>query len=128
MNLPFDAKLELIKIYHQMNNLRMEINTEISEISEILTIYSQKDGIYKYDRTMFMNLEAATALEILRAILAREDISATRPQLHDFLKAIQNYSAGRKFNLPKDQFAKIGTREFWVITMPADGSRNHKEH
>jgi len=125
MNLPFDVKLELIKIYHQMNNLRMEIDTEILEI---LATYSQKDGVYKYGRTMFMNLEDATALEILRAILAREDISATRPQLHDFLKAIQNYSAGRKFNLPKDQFAKIGTREFWVITIPADGSRNHKEH
>ena len=125
MNLHFDVKLELIKIYHQMNNLRTEIDTEVSEI---LATYSQKDGFYKYDRTTFMNLEDATALEILHAILACEDISATRPQLHDFLKAIQNYSAGRKFNLPRDQFAKIGTREFWVITMPADGSRNHKEH
>ena len=113
LEIPFSTKMQLVKIYHKMNNLRTEIE---GQIPEILAEYPYKDGFYKYPRAMFIALEETTALEILRAILTRERIPATRPQLRDFLNAIQNYSAGRKFNLPKDHMAKIGTKEFWILS------------
>lgn len=67
-----------------------------------------------YPRPLFENLDSTTAEELLRAILARSGISATRPQLHDFLHAIKTYESGKKFNLPKDHLVKFNKTEFML--------------
>ena len=116
-NLTISQKLELVKIYHRMNNLRTEVDATVGEILKFGR-FEEGDaasGAGKIPREWFYTLEDSSALELLRAILAEVGLSATRPQMLDFLKAIREYPAGRKFNLPKDRFAKIGTREFWVL-------------
>lgn len=43
------------------------------------------------------------AIEFLRAALARIGVSATRPQLYNFLSAIRTYKPEKQFNLPGDK-------------------------
>ena len=121
-NLPKSQKLEILELYHNVNNLKQKIDTEIQEIlsSKAATCVTKSAKTGKstknaYSRQFLANLDDNLALELLREILKREGIFATRPQLKDFLAAIRTYPAGRKFNLPKDRFAKIGTHGIEIL-------------
>ncbi len=124
-----DTREQLLQIYHKMNNLGEEIE---AEVAEVVNGGREDGGVWKYPKSWFLNdgeagqmtsaseetkleMDELVRLELLREILFREGISATRPQLRDFLRAIREYPAGRKFNLPKDRMAKIGIREFWIL-------------
>ena len=111
-NLPERSRAELVKIYHEMNNLRAEIDTVVGEILP-------KDGVF--ERAWFAQpgdddsgLPDNVALEILRAGLLRAGISATRPQILDFLSAIRTYESGKKFNLPRDRLVRF-TKSGFVL-------------
>lgn len=125
--LSFEKKMALVKIYHEMNNLRTEVDEVVGQILGLTeedanqevergaSKLTNANVVEKYPRAWFNELEDKAAIEILKEILARAGVRATRPQMLDFLRAIREYPAGRKFNLPKDRFAKIGTREFIIL-------------
>ena len=94
---------ELLKIYHEMNNLKTSVDAILAEILP-------EDGVF--ERKWFDDLDDAVALEILRAGLLRAGISATRPQILDFLRAIREYQPGKYFNLPGDRLVKFSKTSF----------------
>ncbi len=98
-----DIKVGLLKIYHQTNNLKISID-------EILAEILPENGTYQ--RAWFDKLDDNVALEILRAALTSANISATRPQMLDFLKAIREYKPAKYFNLPGDRLVKISKISF----------------
>ena len=98
-------KKELLKIYHQTNNLKNSVDQLLDEILP-------KDGVYQ--RTWFDDLDRDEAIEILRAALMRAGVSATRPQMLDFLKAIREYEPAKQFNLPGDRLVKI-SKNFFIL-------------
>ena len=104
-NLPSDMQAKLLEIYHRMNNLR-------GEVDEILAEILPEDG--RYERDWFSDLDDLVALEILRAALLRAGVSATRPQILDFLSAIRTYGSGKKFNLPGDRLVRF-TKSGFVL-------------
>ena len=83
--------LEVFELYKKQSVLRQEIEQIISSILPV-------DG--RFNRGIFAELDDCVAVEILRASLARAGISATRPQILDFLSAIRNYAPEKSFNLP----------------------------
>ena len=100
-DLPSGVALLVIGI--RQGTIRSEIEALASEI-----LPHEKT----YPRAIFKNLDDATAEEILRSILVSHNISATRPQIHDFLDAIRTYNSGKKFNLPKDRLVRFNKSEF----------------
>lgn len=106
------------RLYHQMNNF--ESKKEIFELwQRQIILCNEIDAITgsllpqkTWQRAWFDDMEDAAAIELLRAGLLQKNISATRPQLRDFLSAIRKYTPGKYFNLPGDQLVKIGSRDF----------------
>lgn len=82
------------------------------KIEQLLAELLQTDNFYQ--RAWFKNLEDTTALELLRAILAQNNISATRPQLHEFLSAIRTYAPGKQFNLPGGRLVRLHKDHFML--------------
>lgn len=68
------------------------------EIEKIVKKLLPKDG--RYQRSWFKKLDYKSALEILRAGLMKVGITATQPQLMDFLHAIKTYAPEKQYNLP----------------------------
>jgi len=102
-------KSELTKIYHRTYNLRDEVDDIVCEILQDIT---SKNG--EIERKLFYDLDNNIALEILRAALLRAGVSATRPQILDFLNAIKTYHPGKYFNLPGDKLVKINKHNFVI--------------
>ncbi len=98
-------KNEFLKLYHETNNLRDEIDSIIADLLPA-------NGIYF--RHWFSRLDDDVAMEILRGALKKAGLSATRPQMLDFLKAIREYASGKQFNLPGDKLVKFGKRDFKI--------------
>ena len=104
-----DKKVELLKIYHDMYNLRCEIDSSVRTVLQKITLENDK-----IERKIFYDLDDNVAQEILRAILHKAGISATRPQILDFLNAIRTYGPGKYFNLPGDILVKF-TKDSFLI-------------
>lgn len=83
-----DALLSLTSSQYQLK----------SQIEQLLASLLPTDHLYR--RSWFINLPDSVALEILRAALASINLSATRPQLQNFLHAIRTYAPEKSFNLP----------------------------
>lgn len=81
-----------------------------TEISQILIPLLAPDHIYQRD--WFRQIDDQVALELLRATLAHAHLSATRPQLADFLQAIRTYTPGKRFNLGRDRLITIRRDDF----------------
>ena len=90
--------LEVFGLYKKQSVLRQEIEQIISSILPA-------DG--RFNRGIFAELDDRVAVEILRAGLARSGISATRPQILDFLSAIRNYAPEKSFNLPSGKMVVL---------------------
>lgn len=98
----FEQKMEIFALWQKQVKLRDEIDTLIAEIVARGT----------WQRNWFREMDDAAAIEILRAKLLEKNISATRPQLRDFLKAIREYAPGKYFNLPGDKLVRINNKDF----------------
>ncbi len=96
-------KLQIFELWSNQKKL-------VSEIDDIVSKLVPEDLVF--ERAWFRELDENVSLEILRAGLNRTEVSATRPQLRDFLKAILDYKPGKKFNLPNDKLVKIGAHSF----------------
>lgn len=106
--LSFEQKLEVYELWQRQREIRDEIDRDINGLLP-------EDG--KYARKWFRDLDAndgeqKVAREILRAATLRAGVSATRPQIEDFRRAILNYGSGKYFNLPGDKLVKLGKEEF----------------
>lgn len=92
-------------IKHQIADLRkkqIEIGVLVAELcSDILPQNNE------FERAWFDNLEPEIAIELLKT-----KVDATRPQLLDFLKAIQTYKSGKYFNLPNNKLVKFSKNTF----------------
>lgn len=81
------------------------------EIEEIATQLISDKTI---NRAWFQTLDDSTALELLYIYLKQNGISATTPQLKNFLEAIRTYTPGKLFNLPKNHLIKIEKTCFYL--------------
>ena len=98
-----EMKVRLFELWEKQKQIVRKVDETVeSLLPEDLT----------FERKWFLELDDAVAMEILRAGLIKAGVSATRPQIKDFLEAIRNYDAGKKFNLPGDKLVKIGRRDF----------------
>lgn len=89
---PDQKKRELYALWRRQRDLKREIDRLIAEIIP--------PSGSPWQRSWFNNLDESVALELLRAGTLEAGISATRPQLRDFLQAIRTYAPGKYFNLP----------------------------
>lgn len=89
---PDQKKRELYALWRRQRDLKREIDRLIAEIIPL--------SGSPWQRSWFNNLDESVALELLRAGTLEAGISATRPQLRDFLQAIRTYAPGKYFNLP----------------------------
>ncbi len=97
-------KLDLYNLWLKQKALKAEIDQIVQELLPAEHA--------PWQRSWFKNLDEKVALELLRAGTLRAGISATRPQLHDFLHAIRTYSPGKRFNLPGNNLIKFTKTEF----------------
>ncbi len=89
-------------------NLYQKQQKDRSEIEQITgQIVGQLVDGKKFRKDFFLLVDDQSAQEILYTILAKHQISLTRPQLMDLVTAIRTYLPGKKFNLPKDRFITI---------------------
>ena len=106
----------LVRAFNQKNKLYEMQQTQIElarKIDETVNDIVDKLRLEKgFRRDVFANLADGVAIEILRGLLKQKDISCTRPQLLDFLRAIREYQPGKYFNLPNDRLVRINKNEF----------------
>lgn len=103
MGLTYEDKLKLWQLVKNQQRLGREID-------ESVTSCLPNDGIFQ--RKWFTELDDNLAIEILRAATLAVGISATRPQLRNFLTAIRTYNSGKQFNLPNDFLVKFSKTDF----------------
>ena len=104
-DLPASTKQSLYDLFLSQKSIEAEISTILE------CIVPEDNHFYRAD---FAELDSAVAMEILRFALSKVGISATRPQLADFLTAIRTYRPGKKFNLPDDQLVRLDKNYFML--------------
>lgn len=85
----------------------------VGEIEKILEAILPED--LRFLREDFREMPEEVGREILREGLGRAGISATRPQIQEFLTAIQTYQTGKKFNLPGDRLVEMRREDFQIL-------------
>ncbi len=111
--LDFEKKLRIYKLWQQQKVLKREIEENLAQCLP----ETDEEGASVWQRKWLRALDEdeagrKVARELLRAGLIRAGISATRPQIEDFRRAILDYAPGKKFNLPGDRLVKMGREEF----------------
>jgi len=96
-----EQRLQLLRLYKKQCKLKMEINFILDGFS---------DG-NRYPRSL---AELDIATELIRSILANQDIRLTRPQLDNCKKAILEYAPGKRFSLDRNHFLLIERYSFLV--------------
>lgn len=113
--------------YYLRNRVRQYLKDAETNTSKLLSLVSSQrilgleiektiNGVLPesavYERSWFVDLPDEVAVELLRTALAREGLSATRPQLLNFLSAIRDYPPGKYFNLPNDHLVRLEKSSF----------------
>ena len=94
-------KQQLLKLYENQCAIKTEIDAILASIPTQL----------RYSR---MLADEDCAPEILRELLARQNILLTRPQLKACQEAIRNFQPGKRFSLDRDHFLQIDKYSFSV--------------
>ena len=97
-NLDPAVRSQIFELYFKQKDLKSEIDNIIEKLLPDNNVYP---------RSWFVDLDDNIAIEILRAGLAKIGLSATRPQLTDFLSALRTYAPQKKFNLSHDRLVTI---------------------
>lgn len=106
-----DELLKIYNLYERQAKIRQEIETITGSLVADVAEQKMPTGHMQYSRVFFRLLDDDVALEVLRSVVTRCDVSLTRPQLKDFLTAVREYLPGKRFNLPGDRMAEI--RKNW---------------
>lgn len=102
----FSKKRTIYELWCKQKRLKRKID-------ELVVKLLPEEGA-AWQRNWFDNLDEKVALELLRAGTVRAGVSATRPQLLNFLQAIRTYASGKSFNLPNDKLIKFSKNEFYL--------------
>ena len=94
----------------QLYNRQCEI---AEEVEGIIDGYLADDEQH-YSRTIIRQLDDALAVELLRDLLLRYQISQTRPQLKRAIAAIRSYLPNKQFPLGKDSYIRIAKYHFSI--------------
>lgn len=113
--LDFAEKMQIYELWQRQKALRKATQ---ENLQSCLPEMDEK-GVSVWQRKWLGALDEdeagrKVARELLRAGLIRAGISATRPQIEDFRRAILDYAPGKKFNLPGDKLVRIGREEFSI--------------
>ena len=100
----FEKKMEIWELWQKQKRLKREIDQTVRELLPA-------EGA-EWQRKWFSELDTASAMELLRAGTLQAGVSATRPQLEEFRRAILEYTPGKRFNLPGDRLVKLGKESF----------------
>lgn len=92
----------------QLYGRQLELRQAIEHITDTIL---PTGNVYR--RAWFKTDDDVT-LELVRNILARHSIAATRPQMMNFIEAIRSYENGKCFNLPNDRLIKFGRESFTI--------------
>ena len=95
---------KLIEIYNRQSELLGEISAILDEI----------DDAKRYPRSL-LDCDDEVAVEILRHILAKKQVSLTRPQFSNALKAIREYSPNKRFSIGINRFILVGRYSFEIM-------------
>lgn len=123
--LPNRTRKQLLELYRSQKNHKQEIELLLQEFLPPSRHYerswflppqvlaSSENATSSTGKTTMPTSRSASAefdqvfIEYLRSALIRTGLSATRPQLQDFLQAIRTYAPGKRFNLPGDHLVTI---------------------
>ena len=105
LEMPQAEKMRLYELWLKQKEI-------VREIDELVENIIPED--LNFEREWFSEMPNEVAMEILRAALMRAGVSATRPQILDFLKAIREYAPSKKFNLPGDKLVRMGRKDFML--------------
>ncbi len=94
---------QLIQLALRQRTLATQIDAELADLPSD-----------NYPRAL-ASLDQAVAVEILRAILQRQHISQTRPQLQRALVAIRDYASGKQFPLNQHYVLAMGRYCFRIL-------------
>ncbi len=108
----YELNQKIKMLYFLQQSLRSEITEICNELVEKKILVAGDMEIRKYRREFFVELDKNIAIEILHAILEKEHLSLTNPQMENFLEAILKYEANKYFNLPKDRLIKMSKQMF----------------
>lgn len=109
-NSPRFGRAEMLEIY-ELWRKQWRLRTEIeSLLTEIMAENPEK----QWPREWWRKLDEKCGLELLKAVVERGGIGATRPQLERFRQAILDYAPGKYFNLGEDKLVKIGKTGFEI--------------
>ena len=104
-DLPKEKKDQLLALYADQCRLKNAIDALVdAEIAQF--------DLARLPRDYF---DAPETSEILREVLARQDIHLTRPQLEQAMKAIHDFAPGKKLSLDRDHFLQINKYSVAVV-------------
>ena len=110
---PKEQKLKLAGLYQAQSRTRFEIDYATERLlDDFMRLDNPEPGVYM--RRWFDLKDREVALELLRLACMYRAVSLTRPQLEDFLNAIQTYTPGKSFNLPKDRLVHFSKTAFLI--------------
>lgn len=101
--LPDRKRQKLTKLWRQQVVIRCKIDSILSKLVQQNIVYT---------RDFYEKLDAATAIEVLRALFETRHQPLTIPQAADLFHAIKTYKPHKKFNLPKNQFVVFSKTTF----------------
>ena len=93
-NLERGKKLKILELRNQQIGLGEKIEEVVLNIiKDNKKEISDDKSLFRRD--LFFGLDEDVALEIVKKVLSEKNIYCTRPQLVNFLGAIQNYQPGK---------------------------------
>lgn len=99
-------KEQLLSLYLKQKKLKDEADSVLFDILPSNNIYP---------REWFKDIDDQAGMEILRAALKKVGRSATRPQLKNFLIAVQKYNTNKRFNLGNNYLVTIKKENFQLV-------------
>lgn len=109
-NLSPKSKAQLVKLWEAQRTLKQVADKETEQILEKLK---------EYTRYFFTHIDETSALELLRAILLRNNASLTRPQRQRLLHAIKVAKAGSRLEAGEGVTVRFTQTTFIVETLPS---------
>lgn len=104
-DLPAESKQQLLELYARQCEIKDGIDAFVdSELAQF--------DLRHLPRDYFTTPES---VEILRELLARQNIHLTRPQLQQCLHAIQTFAPGKKHSLDRNHFLQITKYHFAIV-------------
>jgi tRNA(Ile)-lysidine synthase len=104
---PEQTKQKLLELYGRQTQIARMCDDALSEIA------ASNDS--HYPKALILESPEGCAMEIMRFILTRNDISLTRPQLKNSIKAVKTFMPNKRLSLDRKHFLEVGKYSFRVL-------------